>query len=71
MFRVEQYVQVVGHTPMEAVSRSGNIISCDVFSTAPDGNSYGSEIFPVIDTVSGGIVATFDGKTGSEKPPAG
>lgn len=44
-------VQVVGHTPVEKIYRSGSVISCDVFSTYRDGRPIGTQKYPVIDTV--------------------
>ena len=65
MFRTDQYVQVVGHTPVETISSSRGIISCDVFSTESDGTPFGSEMFPVIDSITGKIVRVLDGKGGA------
>ena len=44
------FLQVVGHTPVEHIFRSGNIISCDVFSTYRNGEPIGTQEFLVIDT---------------------
>jgi hypothetical protein len=41
---------VVGHTPVEGITRKGNLISCDVFSTDSTGAPIGTQEFPVIDT---------------------
>lgn len=49
-FKPRKYLQVVGHTPMEQVTRVGNVISCDVFSTRQDGRPIGTQEFLVIDT---------------------
>jgi hypothetical protein len=43
-------LQVVGHTPVEGITRKGNLISCDVFSTDSTGAPIGTQEFPVIDT---------------------
>ena len=51
MYGEDSFLQVVGHTPVEKIYRSGNVISCDVFSTYPDGHSIGTQKYPVIDTV--------------------
>ena len=48
--------QVVGHTPVRMLQRDGNVISCDVFSTARDGSPFGTQAFPVIDTESGVVI---------------
>ena len=45
------FLQVVGHTPMEDITLVGNCLSCDVFSTHPDGSKYGSEKFVIVDTI--------------------
>ena len=50
MYGEDQVLQVVGHTPVEAIYRRGNVISCDVFSTYRDGSPIGSREFPIIDT---------------------
>lgn len=50
MFGEGEYLQVVGHTPVERIYRDRNVISCDVFSTWPTGEPYGNEEFLLIDT---------------------
>lgn len=45
-------LQVVGHTPVDGIGRTGNLISCDVFSTYPDGTPIGTQEFLVLDTVT-------------------
>ena len=52
MYKSRELLQVVGHTPVEAIVRSGNLISCDVFSTYRDGTPIGTQEFPVIDTLT-------------------
>ena len=52
MFRPQELLQVVGHTPVESISKDGNIISCDVFSTYRNGDPIGTEEFLVLDTVT-------------------
>lgn len=42
--------QVVGHTPVKAIDKSRNILSCDSFSTYPDGSPYGEQKFTIVDT---------------------
>ena len=44
--------QVVGHTPMPAITKKKNLISCDVFSTYSDGQPVGTEEFLLLDTVT-------------------
>ena len=51
MYGEGSLLQVVGHTPVEKIYRSGNVISCDVFSTYRDGCPIGTQEYPVIDTV--------------------
>ena len=43
-------LQVVGHTPMKAITQTGSLISCDVFSTGRDGTPYGSGEYLLLDT---------------------
>lgn len=50
MYAEDQVLQVVGHTPMEEITKVGNVISCDVFSTYRDGSPIGTQEFPIIDT---------------------
>lgn len=58
LYKPRKLLQVVGHTPMEAVTRTGNLISCDVFSTYPDGRPIGTQEFPVIDTGNRTLILT-------------
>lgn len=50
MYQSEELLQVVGHTPMKEITRQENIISCDVFSTYPDGDPIGTQEFLLLDT---------------------
>ncbi len=50
MHREDEFMQVVGHTPVQRIERDRNVISCDVFSTWPTGEPYGNEEFLLIDT---------------------
>ena len=52
MYKQEELLQVVGHTPVECISEDWTIISCDVFSTYRDGSPIGTEEFLLIDTIS-------------------
>ena len=52
MYKSRELLQVVGHTPVEAIAKSGSLISCDVFSTYRDGTPIGTQEFPVIDTLT-------------------
>ena len=50
MYRESDLLQVVGHTPVERIERSGNVLSCDLFSTYRSGAPIGTEEFVVIET---------------------
>ena len=50
MYKPRKLLQVVGHTPMREITRNRNLISCDVFSTNPDGRPYGTQEFLYLDT---------------------
>ena len=52
LYKPRKLLQVVGHTPVEEITRKGNLISCDVFSTDSEGKPIGTQEFPVIDTVA-------------------
>lgn len=52
MYKSEELLQVVGHTPVESITKIGNLISCDVFSTCRDGKPIGTQEFLLLDTVS-------------------
>ena len=47
-----ELLQVVGHTPVKRIERRENLISTDVFSTNPDGTSFGEEDFMILDTLT-------------------
>lgn len=50
MYRSEDLLQVVGHTPVERFSLKDNILSCDVFSTYRTHDPIGTQEFLLIDT---------------------
>lgn len=52
LYRSKELLQVVGHTPMKEITKTGNLISCDVFSTYSDGRPVGTEEFLLLDTKS-------------------
>ena len=52
MYRQEELLQVVGHTPVQKIYRDGSVVSCDVFSTYRDGSPIGTQEFLRIDTVT-------------------
>lgn len=52
MYKPRKVLQIVGHTPMAKIEKSGNVISCDVFSTYQDGRPIGTQEFLIIDTLT-------------------
>ena len=52
LYKPRKLLQVVGHTPMDEITREGNLISTDVFSTYRDGKPIGTEEFLLLDTVT-------------------
>lgn len=52
MYKSDQILQVVGHTPVKDIIKDEkrNFISCDVFSTYRDGSQYGTNKFLFLDT---------------------
>ena len=50
LYKTKELLQVVGHTPMNMITKEGNLISCDVFSTYQDGKPIGTEEFLLLDT---------------------
>ena len=52
MYKEEELLQVVGHTPVEKITREKNLISCDVFSTYQNGRLIGTREYLVLDTVT-------------------
>ena len=52
MYLSDRLLQVIGHTPVPEIRRSGSMLSCDVFSTYPDRTPFGSQRFPIINTVT-------------------
>lgn len=50
MFRTDEFVQVVGHSPVREVWKHEGVISTDVFSTVPDGKQVGKSEFLILDT---------------------
>ena len=50
LYKSETLLQVVGHTPVKQITREGNLISCDVFSTYRNGKVIGTEEFLLLDT---------------------
>lgn len=58
MYKPRKLLQVVGHTPVSKISRKGNLISCDVFSTDWERKPTGSQEFLLIDTATWEMKAT-------------
>lgn len=52
LYKSDKFLQVVGHTPMSAITKKKNLISCDVFSTYSDGRPVGTEEFLLLDTIT-------------------
>ncbi len=52
LYKPRKLLQVVGHTPVNKITREGNLISVDVFSTYRDGKPIGTEEFLLLDTVT-------------------
>ena len=50
LYKPRKLLQIVGHTPMTEITREGNVISCDVFSTYRDGRPIGTQEFLLLDT---------------------
>ena len=50
MYGQDELLQVVGHTPVEEIQLDRNIISCDVFSTYPGGETFGTQEFLILNT---------------------
>lgn len=50
MYKPKKLLQVVGHTPIDRITKVGNTISTDVFSTYRDGRPIGTQEYLVIDT---------------------
>ena len=50
MYRSDEILQVVGHTPVERISLEDNVLSCDVFSTYRTLDPIGTEEYLLIDT---------------------
>ena len=50
LYRIDEFMQVVGHTPVHEVRRVGSLLSCDIFHVYRAGSSDGSLACPVLDT---------------------
>lgn len=52
MYKEEDLLQVVGHTPVMQIDHLGNMLSCDLFSTYSTGDPIGTQEYLLIDTVT-------------------
>lgn len=53
MYLPDQYLQIVGHTPVEEIQQTFDcLLSCDTFSTYRNGEPIGTQEFLLLDTVS-------------------
>ena len=50
LYKPRKLLQIVGHTPVETITKKANLISCDVFSTQQNGEQIGTQEFLVINT---------------------
>lgn len=50
MYRENDMLQVVGHTPVMEIDLTGNVLTCDLFSTYRNGDPIGTQEFVLIDT---------------------
>lgn len=50
MYKSRTLLQVVGHTPVEKITKKYNYISCDTFSYYSNGQRFGNDEFLLIDT---------------------
>ena len=50
LFKSDEYLQVVGHTPVSRISCMGSLVSADVFSTYSSGENIGTCEYLIIDT---------------------
>lgn len=52
LFRAEDLLQVTGHTPVRKITRTENLIECDVFSTDQRRRPIGTRQFLILDTLT-------------------
>jgi hypothetical protein len=52
LYRIDEFMQVVGHTPVKQIYCHGNLVSTDVFSTYSDGTNIGTCDYLIVDTVT-------------------
>lgn len=56
MYKPDELLQVVGHTPTKQIFQMNHLISCDVFSTYQDGSPIGTQEFLILDTITGDFI---------------
>lgn len=52
MYKENEYLQIIGHTPMDKITKMRNYISCDVFSTYSNGAPIGNQKYLLLDTLT-------------------
>ena len=52
MYKEDEYLQIVGHTPVKKITKIRNYISCDVFSTYSNGTPIGNQKYILLDTLT-------------------
>lgn len=52
LYRSDDFLQIVGHTPVQKIQYERNLISCDTFSTYRNGIPIGTQKFLLLDTVT-------------------
>lgn len=52
MYKEDELLQIVGHTPIEEITKKKNVISTDVFSTYRDGEPIGNSEFLIINSIT-------------------
>ena len=50
MYKQDELLQVVGHTPVRQINKEQNVLSCDTFSTYRDGRHIGTQDYLIIET---------------------
>lgn len=61
MYKEDELLQVVGHTPVEEITKKKNVISTDVFSTYRDGEPIGNPEFLIINSITQEYVSVDSG----------
>lgn len=53
MFRENEFIQIVGHTPVKKIIKHGSTVLTDTFSTWSTGENIGDQSFVIVDTETG------------------